>query len=229
MFQLSPPTSGQQKRFLCGSVAAHALLLAYLLHAPEPHLLTANSLAFGRNGHAVTRLYWQVQNPDDSETSSSAHATEQYRHQRLGQNKIRFKNDEVSRLTLPPQPTPAEDQAKAETLSKMGHGAAAGFNYGTLRNGALSGDEVRPAIPVTTSDPVVYPWQLPLTPGNEVIEITIDERGDIIRKTVLQSLGTDIDAKCLAALDNWHFQPATQNGAAISSKQDAIFPFKARG
>ena len=76
---------------------------------------------------------------------------------------------------------------------------------------------------------VVYPWQLPDYPGNEVIEITIDERGDIVRKTVLQSLGPDIDSKCLAALDNWHFQPATRNGAPIPSKQDAIFPFKARG
>jgi len=46
---------------------------------------------------------------------------------------------------------------------------------------------------------------------------------------VLQSLGPDIDTKCLAALDNWRFQPATRNGAPIPSKQDAIFPFKARG
>ena len=35
--------------------------------------------------------------------------------------------------------------------------------------------------------------------------------------------------KCLAALENWHFHPATRNGAPIPSKQDAIFPFKARG
>ena len=46
---------------------------------------------------------------------------------------------------------------------------------------------------------------------------------------VLQSLGPAIDNKCLAALENWRFQPATQNGSPIASKQDAIFPFKARG
>jgi len=62
-----------------------------------------------------------------------------------------------------------------------------------------------------------------------VIEITIDERGEIVRKAVLLSLGPDIDSKCLAALENWRFQPATQNGIPIASKQDAIFPFKARG
>jgi hypothetical protein len=50
-----------------------------------------------------------------------------------------------------------------------------------------------------------------------------------VNKTVLQSLGPDIDTKCLAALDNWHFHPATRNGTPIPSKQDAIFPFRARG
>jgi TonB family protein len=123
----------------------------------------------------------------------------------------------------------AEDNAKTQTLSARGHGAQAGPVYGTLSNGSLYGDEVRPALPIATSDPVVYPWQLPTSPGNEVIEITIDERGAIISKTVLQSLGPDIDTKCLAALENWRFAPATRNGAPIPSKQDTIFPFKARG
>jgi TonB family protein len=101
--------------------------------------------------------------------------------------------------------------------------------YGTLNRGSLFGDEVRPALPVATSDPVVYPWQLPESAGNEVIEITIDERGEITRKIVLQSLGSEIDTRCLAALESWRFQPATRNGAPVPSKQDAIFPFKARG
>ena len=62
-------------------------------------------------------------------------------------------------------------------------------------SGPFFGDEIRPALPVATSDPVVYPWQLPDSAGNEVIEITIDERGEIVRKTVLQSLGPDIDSQ----------------------------------
>lgn len=229
---LEPISLGDSRRrkFLLGSIAVHGLLLAWLLHVPEPRLLRANSIAFGRKGHAVTRLLWNVQNPDDSDTSSSARATERYRHQRLAHNRLHWRpNQQASKLALSSPPTPAEDQSRSETLPKMGQGAAAGYSYGTLAGGSFSGDEIRPAIPTTTSDPVVYPWQLPLSPGNEVIEITIDERGDIIRKTVLNSLGPEIDAKCLAALDNWHFQPARQNGVAIASKQDAVFPFKARG
>ena len=123
----------------------------------------------------------------------------------------------------------AADNSETQTLSALGHGAQAGQRYGTLNSGIFSGDEIRPALPTTTSDPAVYPWQLPTSAGNEVIEITIDERGEIVNKTILQSLGPDIDNRCLAALENWHFRPATRNGTPIPSKQDAIFPFRARG
>ena len=54
-----------------GSLAFHALLLAWLLHTPEPQLLNAVSVAVGQNGKSVTRLYWPSKTPDDSSRSSS--------------------------------------------------------------------------------------------------------------------------------------------------------------
>ena len=207
-------------------------MLAWLLHAPEPKLLTANSIALGQNGTSVTRLYWSSKNPDDSTHSSSDLARERYRHQRLGQKLTWKAPAQLSKLTAPQTAAARaeeQDKSQTQTLSALGHGAQAGLPYGTLRSGQLYGDEIRPALPMTTADPVVYPWQLPAQAGNEVIEITIDERGEIVNKTVLQSLGPDIDTKCLAALENWHFHPATRNGSPIPSKQDAIFPFRARG
>ena len=234
MFAQLNPSDGQRQRWtrvVC--VAFHAVILAWLLHAPEPRLLNPNSIALGENGKSVTRLFWSSKNPDDSTHSSSDLATQHYKRQRLGQKLTWKAPPKPSQLQMQ-QTTPVaraqeQDNAKTQTLSALGHGAQAGQTYGTLRAGQLYGDEVRPALPVATSDPVVYPWQLPTSPGNEVIEITIDERGEITNKTVLQSLGPDIDAKCLAALENWHFHPATHNGAPIASKQDAIFPFRARG
>lgn len=231
--QLNPATARRQRWLRMASLALHAALLAWLLHAPEPQLLNPFSVALGQNGKSVTRLYWPSKNPDDSDRSSSDAATQRYRHQRLSHEKLTYKaSAEPPKLTAPPNTlarTNAEDDAKTQTLSAQGHGAQAGQTYGTLVGGPFYGNEIRPALPIATSDPVVYPWQLPNYPGNEVIEITIDERGEIVRKTVLASLGPDIDAKCLAALENWRFHPATRNGAPISSKQDAIFPFKARG
>ena len=233
MFEQLKPDTGQRQQWLRGAcVALHVVILGWMLHPPEPQLLSPNSIALGQNGASVTRLYWPSKKPDDSTNSSSDLATERYKHQRLGQ-KLTWKGP-VQAAKLPAPQTAlarAEEQDKSttQTLSALGHGAQAGLPYGTLRQGQLYGDEIRPALPVMTSDPVVYPWQLPTVAGNEVIEITIDERGEIISKTVLQSLGADIDSKCLAALENWHFHPATRNGSPIPSKQDAIFPFKARG
>jgi TonB family protein len=230
--QLSPSTS-TRRRVLSGSLILHGVLLAWLLHAPEPRLLTLVSVAAGHNGKVVSRLYFPTQSPDDSSTSSAASASQTYRHQHLGHEKLSWKpTPALAKLPQPPTPisrSGAEDDAKTATLSKLGHGALAGLPYGGLPGGPVYGDEIRPALPVATADPVVYPWQRPESEGKVVIEITIDERGEIIRKTVLQSLGSMIDNQCLAALEHWRFQPATRNGSPIPSKQDAIFPFKARG
>lgn len=231
--QLSPTTARRQNWLCLWSLALHGVLLAWLLRSPEPPRLTPASVALGRNGSSVTRIYWPTKFPDDSKQSSSDSATERYRHQRLGHEKLIWKAPAPLAKLAPQQKTltraDAEDAAKTQTLSALGHGAQAGLPYGTLSRGPVFGDEVRPALPVATSDPVVYPWELPDSAGNEVIEITIDERGEITRKTVLASLGPGIDSKCLAALENWHFHPAMRNGVPIASKQDAIFPFRARG
>jgi TonB family protein len=229
--QLNPATASRQ-RFLWISLAVHAVLLAWLLHEPEALLINPVSVALGHNGRSVTRLYWASKSADDSMHSSSDSATERYRHQRLAQAKTRWQTpSERAKLTAPSPlaPTAAEDNSKTQTLSAAGHGVQAGLPYGTLNRGQLYGEEVRPALPVTTSDPVAYPWELPASEGNVVVEITIDERGEIVSKTVLQSLGSKLDEKVLVALDNWHFHPATRNGAPIPSKQDAIFHFRARG
>jgi TonB family protein len=231
--QLNPATARRQRWLRTASLLLHGLILAWLLHTPEPQLLTAVSVALGQNGKSVTRLYWPSKSPDDSNQSSSDTATERYHHQRLSHEKLTWKAPvKVAKLAGPQNPlarTAAEDDSKTQTLSALGHGSQAGLPYGTLNRGAFSGDEIRPALPVTTSDPVAYPWELPDSDGNVVVEIVIDERGAIVAKTVLQSLGPKLDEKVLLALENWRFQPATRNGSPISSKQDAIFHFHARG
>jgi hypothetical protein len=229
--QLSPATARRQRWLLASSIVLHGVILMWLLHEPEPILLNPVSVAIGRNGTSITRLYWANKLPDRSTHSSADSATERYRHQRLGHHELTWNPPQVAqfRSPVPRSNVEKQDASATQALSAEGRGIQAGLPYGTLNRGQLYGEELMPALPVETSDPVVYPWQLPLAAGNEVIEITIDERGDIVRKTVLQSLGPEIDSRCLAALDNWHFHPATRNGAPIASKQDAIFPFKARG
>jgi hypothetical protein len=223
--------SMRRRRVMACSLVVHGLVLAWLLKPLTPLRIEPNSVAIGQMGTSVTRLYWPSKSLDASKNSSSDTATQKYKKQRLGQNQLTFQAPrQAAQAARQDTPVRAEsqDNSKTQTLSALGHGAPAGLPYGTLHSNQFYGDEVRPALPVQTSDPSVFPWQLPLAPGNEVIEITIDERGEIVDKKVLQSLGSYIDLKCLAALENWHFHPATRNGAPIPSKQDAIFPFKAR-
>jgi TonB family protein len=231
--QLNPVTTRRQRWLGIGSLALHGLLLAWLLHTPNPQLLTAVSVVLGQNGKSVTRLYWPSKSPDDSSQSSSDSATQRYRHQRLSHEKLTWRAPaQPAKLAAPQNPlarTETQDNSTTQTLSALGHGAQAGLPYGRLNRGSLSGDEIRPALPVTTSDPAAYPWELPDSEGNVVVEIVIDERGDIVAKTVLQSLGPKLDERVLLALQNWRFQPATRNGSPIASKQDAIFHFRARG
>ena len=231
MFSSFEAGTWRRHRLHLSSLLLHGLLLAFLLHAPEPQRLNPLSIALGRNGNSVTRLYWPTPSPDDSTTSSSAAATEVYSHQRLGHEKLLWKPSPQSAKLTPPSTSRSgeEDDARATTLSRAGHGAPIGAPYGTLSRGPAFGEEVRPALPVETVDPVAYPWELPDAEGNVVVEITIDERGAIVRKTVVQSMGEKLDDKVLAALENWRFQPATRNGVPIASKQDAIFHFRRGG
>jgi TonB family protein len=230
--QLHSGVQRSQRKLLAVSLTLHGLIFAWLLHPPEPQLLMPTSVASGRNGKVVTQLYWPSRSPDDSATSSPDSASERYRHQRLAHDKLIWKRNSVpaklpqSQALLSPF---SADNSQTATLPHLGHGLPAGVLKGTLPGGPVYGDEIRPALPIATADPVVYPWERPDSEGKVVIEITIDERGEIIRKTVLQSLGPAIDNKCLGALESWRFQPATHNGSPIASKQDAIFPFKARG
>ena len=162
--QLNPGTSSQ-RRVLAGSLALHGVLFAWLLHTPDPQLLMPTSVAIGHNGKVIAHLYFPTQTPDDSTTSSSDSAVEVYRHQRLGHEKLIWKptstQAKLPLLSAPHILSGTEDNSKTATLSKLGHGAPAGLPYGSVPGGPVYGDEIRPALPIATSDPVVYPWQRP--------------------------------------------------------------------
>ncbi len=97
--------------------------------------------------------------------------------------------------------------------------------FGSLSYGTVNGPEVRPALPVFSPDPILEPELRNSASGDVVVEITIDEAGNIVESKVVQSLGPQIDQKVLAAVLRWQFQPATRDGSAIASKQDVYYHF----
>lgn len=121
---------------------------------------------------------------------------------------------------------PAKKQAGNETTAALHAGEGpAGSPFGSLGYGSVLGLEVRPALPIVYPDPVVGSDVLDGLVGDEIIEITIDEQGNIIATRVLQSMGPQVDQRVLAALAQWRFSPATKNGVPIPSKQDVHYHF----
>jgi periplasmic protein TonB len=101
-----------------------------------------------------------------------------------------------------------------------------GSQLGSSADGPAFGDEVKPALPVSFSDPTIARTEVPPgLQGDVIVEITIDAEGNVSQTKLLQGVGHGIDEKVIAAARAWHFQPATRNGVAVLSKQDYRFHF----
>jgi TonB family protein len=206
---------------LAGSIAFHLVLFLLVLRGRTPVFVAPASVLGGAHGTTVTHLYWTTGsstdgfNPEDS-SHEKKHAAA---------SSLTWKGSHSRELA-------SNQRVPAESSSADGRSASApsaGSPYGSLSDEATAGEEIRPALPAVTSEPRVNPDDLRgIAEGNVVIEITIDESGAIVNKTVVQSMGPVIDAQVLAALENWRFRPATRDGVPIPSKQDVVYHFKPR-
>ena len=137
------------------------------------------------------------------------------------------KQPRAAERELPRPKIGLDDQTSAP--GQAAQARAAGSPLGTVLEGPLTGEEVRPALPVVSPDPHVAADELGGLQGDVIVEVTIDEQGNIVQKVVIQSLAPAIDGKVLEALENWRFRPATRNGVAIASKQDVYYHFPRLG
>jgi TonB family protein len=213
--------SNPRRRGLHASLLLHALLAVWLFYPSTPIFVRPYTTLAGKNGNSTVYLY----SPSQSTSSAVAQElnTEENRHLLLpiarGKKKEIRKRPALAR-------TPQELH---ETESAQINEPPAGSLYGSLSYGRSDGLEVRPAIRVSGSEPAVNEYDLAgVNEGNIIVEVTIDERGNITQKTILQSLNPAIDYKVLAALEDWHFLPALRDGDAISSKQDVYYHFPVR-
>jgi TonB family protein len=203
------------------SVFLHCAFLAWLLHSPKPIFVAPSWVARGQGGTRVTRVYWPGRAHDSGPGAPELAAPVSLQHR-----------DAMARLewAQPPKPgkgrsTPPAEVAQNADVQENNTGVSAGSAYASHAEGPLAGADVRPALPIRGSDPEVSPWEL-RGEGDVIVEITIDEAGNIIDKKVLHSMDPAIDEKVLAALESWHFHPATRDGIPIPSKQDVHYHFK---
>src|ERR1700690_4243533 len=207
--QVHPEISKRQATSLSVSLALHFLFLGWILHSPAPIFVAPSSVVRGQSGSSLTRIYFggatgvSQENPKPSLTwqrppkAARAHSLD---------------------------PPLAKLDMGNETASNRPSGPAAGSLYGSLSYGTLTGPEIRPALPVVSPDPV-FGSDAAGIEGDVIVEITIDETGAIVQKVVMHSLGPVVDERVLAALEKWHFAPASKNGVPIPSKQDVYYHF----
>jgi len=229
MFKPIQPVNRQPRLTTCGSVAAHGLLLLWLLHPATPRLVAPSFVVNGDHGSYIAHLYWLNQpsrNKADASPGTSAADSRQQLNARLTW-KRRAKAAKSAATELPHPEIGQDDQTSAP--GQAAQARPAGSPLGTVLEGPLTGEEVRPALPVVSPDPHVAADELGGLQGDVVVEVTIDESGNVVRKTVVQSLTPAIDGKVLEALENWRFRPATRNGVPIASKQDVYYHFPRLG
>ncbi len=221
--------SGRPRLAMYGSMVAHALLLLRLLHPASPKLVAPSFVVSGDHGAYVAHLYWP-NSPTQVKTEAAPGTFAADSRQQLNAHlswKRRTKTARGAERELPRPKIGLDDQTSAP--GQTAQVRPAGSLLGTVLDGPSTGEEVRPALPVVSPDPHVAADELGSLQGDVIVEVTIDEKGNIVKKVVVQSLAPAIDSKVLEALENWHFRPATRNGIAIASKQDVYYHFPRLG
>jgi protein TonB len=207
--QLYPGISKRQTTSLSVSLAVHFIFLGWLVHSPAPVFIAPSFVVKGHAGSTVTRIYF------GGDTGVS---------QEQPKPRLTWQRPPKTAKGRSMEPPPAKFEAGNELASNRPGGPASGSLYGSLSYGTMTGPEIRPALPIVSPDPV-FGTDAAGVQGDVVVEVTIDEQGTVVQKVVLRSLGPAVDERVLAALDQWHFTPASKNGVPIASKQDVYYHF----
>jgi TonB family protein len=210
--QLRPARRRHRLYSFSAAAGVHILLLAWLAWPSLPIFVKPNFVARGEGGNATpVSLAFYV--PNDLRVAPQT---------------------SPPLLSLPTRPRtkpkPQKSQMAKRTntveVEKPTGSLEAGSTQGSGYDGLTSGDEVRPALPVTFPDLKLSRSELPGgVQGDVIVEVTIDAQGVIVEEKLLQGLGHGIDERVIALLHDWRYRPATRNGVPIPSKHDVHFHF----
>ena len=226
MFEQAAPSPFQRRPWvLATSVGVHCLVLFLALRPPNPTIIKVQQVRQGEGGKSLVRLYWST----DARDAAGGEASAREEHKQTAHSKqmplpsksLQLRFERKDRII-------ASNASNGTALSGSGKKVAtAGVDYGSLSNyDVVNGPDVRPALWIAGPNPQlaasIFAEGLE---GDVVVEITIDDQGNIIATHLLQSLSPAVDAAVLEALNQAHFVPAKRNGSPIPSKQDVHYHF----
>ena len=196
------------------SFVLHIAILLPFLHRPAAQFVKQQSVRWGNGEKSYRVLYWTPVAPEHTSRTED-------------EPKLAM----TPKLAKPRVRTPVKQAvAKQRNISEEGDvsdkSVRAGSPFGSLLEGPLKGHDVRPAYPVVFPDPDIIRSQLPPhIVGEVVVEVTIDEQGNVVETKLLKGVGHGIDEKVVAALQRWRYHPAKVDGRPVASKHDVRFQF----
>ena len=196
------------------SFAAHVVALLVLIHRSPPVFIMPSDVALGTPGSSGSVIYLA---PVGVERPAAAPAKPNPKLR----SAVRKPASIAKPLPMVQENVSAAESAKLDTTA---HG---GSPYGTRVPGApLTGDEITPALPQVFPDPAVSRADLPPgVQGDVIVEVTIDEQGNVVETKLIRGIGYGIEDRVLATLRQWHFRPASKDGVTISSQHIVTFHY----
>jgi TonB family protein len=215
MFELQPRVERARWNGALGaSFALQSALLLVLLYPSPAKTVLPSEVALGTRGSYGTVTYLA---PTGPELAKSIEPPQVFQRKTT----LRIKPQ-------PPEPVDRQrEAANATAVDAPAETARGGSPWGSHIPGTpLTGSEVMPALPEVFPDPQVTAADLPHgIQGDVIVEVTIDENGNVTEEKLLKGIGYGIEEKVLAVLRNWHFRPATQNGVTIASQHIVHFHY----
>jgi TonB family protein len=203
------------KRALIASYAVQAAMILALAWPRGARTLVPSEIALGTRGSSGTVIYLAPLGPQLATETEQVHVPKvKAAAKRPRLSKPVDRQREVPNSTV--QDGPVE----------TAHG---GSPWGSHVPGTpITGSEVMPALPEVFPDPPVTMSDLPRgIQGDVIVEVTIDEQGNVTEEKLIKGIGYGIEDKVLDVLRRWHFRPAMQNGVTIASQHIVHFHYPA--
>jgi TonB family protein len=215
--ELKPTSRVNWSRALLLSFAAHGVVLLVFAHRPSAAVVLPHEVALGTPYSSGSVVYLAPLGRERAHDDSAP----------LQMAKIAAPKPELSSR---PKPVARQREEASKTADNAPDvTASAGSPYGVHIPGTpLTGLAVMPALPQVFPDPPIARSELPAgVSGDVIVEVTIDEQGNVTELKLTQGIGYGIDEKVLAVLRQWHFRPATRNGLNIASQHLVHFHYPA--
>ncbi len=194
------------------SVVVHLLAVAALVYRPTPQFLKASPSLRGNGGRGTVMA---LATPGASALRAPKAADEEER-KRLTAPPKKSRNTKTSERTV---------QA-ATTDNKKPLPGMPGYILGSLTDGFALDHDVRAAVSIVAPDPPIVRSRLPeWIRGDVIVEVTIDEKGNVIGTRVLQTVGFGLEQVIVETLRQWRYIPAKVDGISVASREDVHFHF----